>query len=105
MRTKNFTEVYITVKESNTKLLQFFELIQKQTSLVFVYDENEIDLAHKLKLPTGEHRLNDLLNNISKQTGLVFTQKQNSILVSKQVILSETKIILSTIPVKGSVKS
>ncbi|HEY4875601.1 MAG TPA: TonB-dependent receptor, partial [Puia sp.] len=104
-RTKNFDVVYITVKESNTKLLQFFELIQKQTSLVFVYDENEINLTHPLKLPTGERRLSDLLNNISRQTGLVFTQKQNTILVSKQVILSQTEIILSTILVKGSVKN
>ena len=104
-RKNTFTEVYIKVKESNTKLLQFFELIQKQTSLVFVYDENEINLAHELKLPTGEQRLSRLLNNISKQTGLVFTQKQNNILVSKQVILSEIKITLSTIPVKGSIKN
>ena len=97
-------EVYIHVKESNTKLLQFFELIQKQTPLVFVYDESEINLTHKLKLPIGEQRLSYLLNNISKQTGLVFTQKQNSILVSMKVVLYQTKIVLSTIPVKGSVK-
>jgi TonB-linked SusC/RagA family outer membrane protein len=103
-RHNHFAEVYINVKESNTKLLQFFELIQKQTPLVFVYDENEINLARELKLPTGEQRLSYLLINISKQTGLVFTQKENSILVSKKVILSQTKIILTTAPIKGSVK-
>jgi TonB-dependent starch-binding outer membrane protein SusC len=103
-RHSNYAEVYITIKESNIRLLQFFELIQKQTPLVFVYDEGELNLAHKLKLPTGQQRLSDLLNNISDQTGLAFTQKQNTILVSTKVILSQTKIILSAIPVKGSVK-
>jgi TonB-dependent starch-binding outer membrane protein SusC len=100
---KGFAEVYITVKESSTRLLQIFKLIEKQTPLVFVYDESEISLTHKLKLPVGEQPLSNLLNSISDQTGLAFTQKQNTILVSRKVVLSQTKIILSTIPVKGSV--
>ncbi len=103
-RNKDFAEVYITVNESNIRLLQFFELIQKQTPLVFIYDEGELNLAHKLKLPTGQQRLSDLLNNISDQTGLAFTQKQNTILVSTKVNLSQTTITLSVIPIKGSVK-
>ena len=49
-RHKNFDEIYISVKESNPKLLFLFELIQKQTSFVFIYDENGVDLSHKIKL-------------------------------------------------------
>jgi len=101
---RDYSEVYITVSESNIRLLQFFELIQKQTPLVFIYDEGGLNLAHKLKLPIGQQRLSDLLNKISDQTGLAFTQKQNTILVSAKVILSQTTIILSAVPVKGSVK-
>src|SRR5580658_2517045 len=82
---KGFAEVYITVKESSTRLLQIFKLIEKQTPLVFVYDESEISLTHKLKLPVGEQPLSNLLNSISDQTGLAFTQKQNTILVTRKV--------------------
>ncbi|MDP4215036.1 MAG: TonB-dependent receptor [Bacteroidota bacterium] len=99
-----FAEVYITIKESHSRLLPIFELIQRQTPLVFVYDEGEINLTQKLKLPIGQQRLSDLLETISNQTGLAFTQKQNSILVTRQVKLSQTMIVLQSIPVKGSVR-
>jgi len=100
----NFDNVYINVKESNTELLPFFELIQKQTSLIFVYDENEVDLSHKLKLPLGAQRLNNLLDSISKQTNLLFTRKKNTILVNSKVILLQKLVTLTATPLKGSIK-
>lgn len=99
-----FPDVYVTIKESKASLAELFKLIQRQTELVFIYDDNEIDPGYPLNLPTGDQRLSSLLDNISAQTGLLFTQKQNNILVSKQTVLSRKKISFTAIPVKGSVK-
>jgi TonB-linked SusC/RagA family outer membrane protein len=103
-RHNNFGEIYIIVKESNPKLLFLFELIQKQTSLVFIYDENAVDLSHKIKLQAGEQRLSSLLDVISKQTGFQFAMKENSILVTGKATSLQKSIEQITPPVKGTVK-
>ena len=101
----DFDEVYITVKNSNTRLQQFFELIQSQTSFVFAYDENEVNLSHKLKLTTGKQPLSELLNIISVQTGLQFTQTKSTILVSRKTVALQTiEENKKTSPVKGTVR-
>jgi TonB-linked SusC/RagA family outer membrane protein len=103
-RHNNFGEIYIIVKESNPKLLFLFELIQKQTSLVFIYDENAVDLSHKIKLQAGEQRLSSLLTIISSQTGFQFTIKGNGILVSSKGMSLQKPIEQIIPPVKGTVK-
>ena len=101
----DFDEVYITIKNSNGRLEQFFELIRKQTSFVFAYDENEVNLSHKLKLLSGKWLLSELLNNISLQTGLQFTQSKSTILVSRKIVALQTREENKKItPVKGTVK-
>ena len=37
---KHADEIYITVKTSNNTLLQFFKLVESQTTFFFAYDEN-----------------------------------------------------------------
>jgi len=102
---KKVTDDYIIVKNSNTRLLQFFELVQKQTSFIFAYDEYEINLSQELKLLTGQQLLKDLLDSVSNQTNLQFTQKEKTILVSNRKTSSQ-RISVSKIPipVKGVVK-
>jgi TonB-linked SusC/RagA family outer membrane protein len=101
----DFDQVYVTVRESNIKLLQLFELIQKQTSLVFVYDENEVNLSLRLKLLKGKHPLNGLLENISRQTGIKFTQIKATILViGKSTLLQKAGGDQIFLPVNGIVK-
>ena len=105
-RTPAFRDVLVTIRESNIRLISFFEIIQKQTSFIFVYDESEIKLSKNLILPTGEQSLDALLDIVSGQTSLLFTLNQNSILVSNKIIISvlaeaDLKIIP---PVKGTVK-
>jgi TonB-dependent starch-binding outer membrane protein SusC len=104
-RTAGFGELYITVRESNLRLQQLFELIQKQTPLVFVYDENEINLSLHLKLLTGTQPLGGLLDNITRQTGIKFTLIKSTILVSnKSTALQNEQGVQILMPVEGSVK-
>jgi TonB-dependent starch-binding outer membrane protein SusC len=103
---KHETEVYITVKEKHASLLQFFELVHKQTSLVFVYDESQVDLSHKIVIKkTGKQDLTTLLENISKQTGLKFTETKSLILVTlKTIVLQKPEMDQPFLTLNGSVK-
>jgi TonB-linked SusC/RagA family outer membrane protein len=98
----NFDDVYITIKTSNIKVSQLFNIIQAQSALVFAYDESEVNLSQKLTVKPGTQLLSELLKAISSQTDLLFTQKQHSILVNKKQALKEAD--KSAIPIKGSVK-
>jgi TonB-dependent starch-binding outer membrane protein SusC len=102
---KNLADEYITVENSNTSLLQFFELVEKQTSFIFAYDEYEINLNQELKLLTGHQLLKDLLDSASKQTNLQFNQKGKIILVIvNKIFLQKAPINKILGPVKGVVK-
>ncbi len=104
-RHNNLPEVYITVKESRATLQKCFELIQKQTSLVFAYDENEVSLTHKITLPIGKQILTELLDIISKQAGLKFTETKSAILVSRNtIVLQNSGRDQQFFPIKGLVK-
>src|SRR5438105_5621994 len=70
---------YITIKNSNTKVLQFFELVEQQTSYIFAYDEYEIDLIQELKLLKVKRFLKDLLKSVTKRTNCKFNKKENRI--------------------------
>ena len=77
---------YITVKTGNISLQQAFQLIERQTRLLFAYDEYEIDLSRKLLLKSGHVALGELLETISNQTGYKFTQVKNTILVNAAAV-------------------
>ncbi len=79
-----FGEVYVVINYANARLGQIFELIEKQTSFSFAYDENDINLSKEIKLAKGQQRPKDVLSSISKQASLHFTEKQNIILVNKE---------------------
>src|SRR5690242_5248784 len=76
-----FKDIVINVNFTTGKLSQVFETVEKQTSLSFVYDENEIDLSRQIKLKQGQQSLYSLLKSVSDQAKLRFTQKKNIILV------------------------
>src|SRR5580765_5397907 len=97
---KDVADEYITVEKSNTNLLQFFELVEKQTSFIFAYDEYEVNLSQELKLLTGQQLLKSLLDSASKQANLQFNQKGKTILV----IVRKTLLQKAAILVKGVVK-
>jgi len=100
-----FDEVSINVKSSKASLLQFFELIQKQSSYFLLYDQNEINRNHKLTLQTNQQLLSELLKIASRQTGLQFTRKQSTILVSIKATEAQAgNIGLEMPPVKGIVR-
>jgi TonB-linked SusC/RagA family outer membrane protein len=99
------TNDYIIIKNSQSTLRQFFDLVEKQTSFSFAYDEYEINLSHELKLLIGQQLLKDLLDSVSKQTRLRFTQIDKTILVSGiEPILQKITVDQVSIPVKGVVK-
>jgi TonB-linked SusC/RagA family outer membrane protein len=103
-RTEVSGEIFVTVRETSLRLAQLFELVQKQTPLVFVYDENEVNLSLNLKLLTGTQPLLGLLDNISRQTGIKFTLVKSTILVSNQsTVLKNTQEVQKFLPVKGIV--
>ena len=79
-----FADIYVNINISKAKLDQVFELIEKQTSFSFAYDENDINLSKQVKLTTGQQLLKDVLNLVAQQTGLHFTEKDNLILVNKK---------------------
>ncbi len=94
---------HITVKTGDLSLQRAFELIERQTRLLFAYDEYEIDLSRKLNLKTGHVPLSDLLDMISSQTGYQFTQVKNTILVSSAAPAAPTPPTALAPPVKGLV--
>ena len=98
-------DVYVVINYSNASLSQVFELIEKQTSFSFAYDENDINLSTEVKLTKGQQRLKDLLSTISKQAELRFTEKQNIILVISKShnIIQKVNFQILVIPVTGVV--
>jgi TonB-linked SusC/RagA family outer membrane protein len=94
---------HITVKTGDLSLQRAFELIERQTRLLFAYDEYEIDLSRKLNLKTGHVPLSDLLDMISSQTGYQFTQVKNTILVSSATPTTPTSLAAPAPPIKGLV--
>ncbi len=102
---RNLNDVYISIKTSNNTLLQFFKLVESQTTLYFAYDEKEVNVSQRMVLSKGHRPLSILLDDISQQTGLQFTQKKSAILVSStsgrlEKSLETGKLLL----VKGVVK-
>ena len=98
-----FDEVYVIINYSNARVSQIFDLIEKQTSFSFAYDENDINLSKEIKLTKGQHRLTDVLNSISKQAGLHFTKKQNIILVNPGSEITNIGFKITATPVTGVV--
>jgi len=95
---------YITVKSGNISLQQAFQLIERQTRLLFAYDEYEIDLSRKLLLRSGHVTLGELLGTISNQTGYQFTQVKNTILVNAAALaLAKVEKDQAAPPVRGLV--
>jgi TonB-linked SusC/RagA family outer membrane protein len=97
-------KVYITVRNSSPTVQQLFALIEKQTTLYFAYDENQVDLSRKLNVKTGQQLLTGLLDLISRQTGLVFTQSKLAILVSQKIVVKQIIIPDAKPPVKGIIR-
>ena len=98
-------EVYVVINIANAKLSQVFELIEKQTSFSFAYDESDINVSKEIRLTKGQQRLEDLLNNISKQAGVRFTTKQNIILVNQELAaVKNMSFNLTAPPVFGVVR-
>ena len=87
-----FDDVYVVINYTNARLSQIFELIEKQTSFSFAYDENDINLSKEIKLVKGQQRLKDVLDSIAKQAGLHFTEKQNIILVNPEAVTNKNNI-------------
>jgi TonB-dependent starch-binding outer membrane protein SusC len=99
-----FNNVYIVVTNTNTTVGEIFKLVEKQTSLSFVYDENDINISKEIKLSKGQQLLKNVLNNISKQAGLHFTEKKNIILVNHYTgIVTDAEYRITARPVTGVV--
>ena len=97
-------QVYITVNSSNNTVLQLFEMVEKQTSYSFAYDENDVNLSLKTTLTTGQKLLTGLLDSISQQTGLKFTQKNYTILVNGKIEkFDKVELNKKLLPVTGVV--
>ncbi len=77
----SYDDIYITIPLNNARIKQLFDLIEKQTSFSFAYDETDVNLSKEVKLATGQQLLKSVLNSVTKQTGLRFTEKANRILV------------------------
>ena len=99
---EHLDKVYVNVKTGSNTLLQFFKLVESQTSFFFAYDENDVDVSQRLTLPTGEVLLNVLLDNVSAQARIKFIQNKNTILVNNGVTGLENK--KKPLSVKGVVK-
>lgn len=99
------TDEVIVVKNSNASLLQFFTLVEGQTSFTFTYDEYQVKLDQELKLSTGQQLLKDLLIDVSRQAGILFTQKGNAILViATRTKQAENLLNEGLLTVKGVVR-
>ena len=103
-KTHNFDEVYVVINNSKEKLHKIFEVIEKQTSLSFAYDENDVNLSKEIKLTKGQQLLKNVLSSISNQTGLNFTTVANLILVSTTQAALHANTTAINIPVKGTVR-
>ena len=104
-RQDKLNEVIISIETSNSTLLQFFKLVESQTTLFFAYDEKEVNVSQIMTLATGQRPLSALLENITKQTGLKFVQKKSAILVNPAVGRPQQNLgTMPLLPVKGVVK-
>ncbi len=100
-----FGDVFVVINNTNARLSQIFELIEKQTTFSFAYDESDINLSKQIKLAKGQQRLKDVLSSVSKQAGLYFTEKQNIILVnSESGNIKNAVFKITAIPVTGVVQ-
>ena len=86
-------DVYVLINKEKADLNSVFNIIEKQTSFSFAYDENDINVSTQVKLARGKQALKTILHEISKQTGLEFTTKANIIMVNgKQQNSKEDKV-------------
>jgi len=96
-------EIVITVTNGHLTLVQFFEVIEKQTPISFGYDENRVNIHQKIFVPTGQQVLGRLLDNISRQTGLSFNLEKNMVLVYNSGKIDAHTVMpnASAAPIKG----
>ncbi len=102
---ERYEKVYVVINDDNVTVVKLFEIIEKQTTYSFAYDESDMNLSKEVKLSKGQHLLKDLLASVSRQAGLQFTQKQNIFLVSQRNSDEKDRVVRSIAdPITGLVQ-
>lgn len=71
----------ISVQLKNVSLGEALKEIEKASGYSFFYDENKIDMSHRVSLDAKNQSVNNILGNILKSTGLTFEVSNNQIVL------------------------
>lgn len=82
----------VTVTDNNISVGEVLNRIEAQTSYLFVYNKNNIDLKRRVSLNVGNESVTYVLNTIFANTDVGYTMEGNNI------ILSKTKRVIESIP-------
>ncbi len=100
-------DVLVSIDFNSAPLSKVFEIVEKQTSFSFVYDENDINLSREIKLRKGQQPLYELLKMVSEQASVRFTKKKNIILVISEHVegkgAEKIPVVFNLPPISGSV--
>lgn len=103
---QKMTEVRLSLYSNESSLAEVLHSIEKQTTFVFAYNEDRIDLQKKITLKVENATLEEILLEISRQAQLSFKQINQSILVKPFKSSSqkgERVTISAFIPISGQV--
>ena len=71
----------ISIQLENVLLSDALNQIEKASGYSFFYDENKVDLSHRVSLNAKNKTVSEVLNNILKSTGLTYEVSNNQIIL------------------------
>ncbi|MDF9830833.1 SusC/RagA family TonB-linked outer membrane protein [Parabacteroides sp. PF5-6] len=77
----------LTISVYNRPVSEILEMIEKQTSFLFVYDAQRVDVSYRFTLHVQEKSLFDVLHYLFSDTHITFT------VINKQIILSRKETV------------
>jgi len=102
---KSIDEVLVKIDKRPTTLVDFFRIIENQTSFNFLYDHNQVDENTSIRLKRKSGTVESYLKEVAYQANLSFRQVNNSIDTKPQSTVAKPAPLVYFQLVKGTVKN
>ncbi|MCD7936933.1 MAG: TonB-dependent receptor [Tannerellaceae bacterium] len=84
------TNRQVSIKLQDEPIQQFFDEVNRQTGIKFLYSESIVNTAVKITIDRQDSSLDQVLETVSRQTGLKFLYENNTITVSDSPAVSSS---------------
>ncbi|MCG8580600.1 MAG: TonB-dependent receptor plug domain-containing protein, partial [Bacteroidales bacterium] len=84
----------VSIKAENKRISEVFDMLQKQTSLIFVYKDSDVEDVNRINLETQEQTITDVLYEVLKSTNLSFAILEDMVVIRpKENVVQQQKSI------------